>query len=91
MCACGVEDPDAERSLAVMRSRFALLTWEFEDQGFEGEGFEDQGEDTVIRLTNQVTSFTGHDMIDGHRWGHLTALEQLRDFVEQILIRIGLG
>jgi uncharacterized protein YndB with AHSA1/START domain len=49
----------------------ALLTWEF-------EGADDT---TVIRLTDQVTSFVGTDMIDGHRNGQTKALEQLRDFV----------
>lgn len=48
----------------------ALLTWEFEA---EGEG-------TVVRLTDQVTSLVGPDMIDGHRNGHTIALDQLRDF-----------
>lgn len=50
----------------------AILTWQFETKG----------ETTLIRLTAQVTSFIGSDMIDGHRNGHTKALEQLRDFVE---------
>lgn len=49
----------------------ALLTREFEGAG----------DTTVMRLTDQVTSFAGTDMIDGHRNGHTKALEQLRDFV----------
>ncbi len=49
----------------------ALLTWQFETH----DGM------TQIHLTDQVTSFVGTGMIDGHRNGHTTALEQLRDFV----------
>lgn len=49
----------------------ALLTWKF-----------DINEDsTLIRLTDQVTSFVGTDMVDGHRNGHNKALEQLRDLL----------
>ena len=51
----------------------ALLTWQFGTHG----------ETTFIRLTDQVTSFVGADMIDGHRNGHTQALEQLREFVER--------
>lgn len=49
----------------------ALLTWTFEavDQG------------TRVHLTDQVTSFVGEGMIDGHRNGHTTALKQLADYV----------
>lgn len=49
----------------------ALLTWEFEDRGSA----------TLVRLTDQVTSFVGDDMIEGHRNGHAKALNQLKDFV----------
>ena len=50
----------------------ALLTWQFKTQ--DGA--------TRILLTDQVTSFVGTDMIDGHRNGHTKALEQLRVYVE---------
>lgn len=50
----------------------ALLTWHFETQNGA----------TRVQLTDQVTSFVGADMIDGHRNGHTKALEQLRAFVE---------
>ncbi|GAA1113896.1 SRPBCC domain-containing protein [Arthrobacter flavus] len=50
----------------------ALLTWQFESR--DGA--------TQVQLTDQVTSFVGVDMIDGHRNGHTKALEQLRVFVE---------
>ncbi len=50
----------------------ALMTWEFETQNRA----------TRVQLTDQVTSFVGADMIDGHRNGHTTALEQLRAFVK---------
>ncbi len=49
----------------------ALVTWELDDNGGS----------TLIRLTDQVTSFVGAGMIDGHRNGHTKALSQLRDFV----------
>ncbi|GAA1336807.1 uncharacterized protein YndB with AHSA1/START domain [Arthrobacter roseus] len=51
----------------------ALLTWQFDAHG----------DTTMIRLTDQVTSFVGADMIEGHRNGHAKALEQLRDFLER--------
>ena len=51
----------------------ALVTWEFDHSG----------DSTLIRLTDQVTSFVGSGMIDGHRNGHAKALSQLRDFVEE--------
>lgn len=41
----------------------AVLTWEFEVCD----------EMTQIRLTDQVTSFVGPDIIDGHRNGHIKA------------------
>lgn len=50
----------------------ALLTWEFAD---------DHDGCTTVKVTNQVTSFVGDSMIDGHRNGHLKALGQLNDFV----------
>lgn len=50
----------------------ALLTWQFETHGAT----------TQVRLTDQVTSFVGSDMIAGQRNGHTKALEQLCNFVE---------
>jgi hypothetical protein len=50
----------------------ALLIWQIETQNGV----------TRVQLTDQGTSFVGTDMIDGHRNGHTTALEQLRTFVE---------
>ena len=50
----------------------ALLTWQFEER--DGA--------TQVQLTDQVTSFVGADMIDGHRNGHTKALEQLGALVE---------
>ncbi|QBJ97230.1 hypothetical protein ERC79_15725 [Rhodococcus sp. ABRD24] len=50
----------------------ALLTWEFTD---DHDGY------TTVKVTNQVTSFVGDSMIEGHRNGHLKALSQLEDFV----------
>ncbi len=51
----------------------ALLTWQF-------DALDDT---TTIRLTDQVISFVGADMIEGHRNGHTKALEQLKDFLER--------
>ncbi len=45
----------------------ALITWTFTDTGAG----------TRIDVLDQVTSFVGEGMIDGHRAGHRLALEQL--------------
>ncbi len=50
----------------------ALLSWEFRDE--EGS--------TTLTVTDQVTSFVGQEMIDGHRNGHTKALNQLAAFLE---------
>ncbi|WP_264065999.1 SRPBCC domain-containing protein [Mycolicibacterium komossense] len=58
----------------------ALQTWVFTD---------DHDGHTTIKVTNQVTSFVGDSMIEGHRNGHLKTLDQLEDFV--LLNRTGPG
>lgn len=50
----------------------ALLSWQFDADG----------ETTLVRLTDQVTSFVGTGMVDGHRNGHAKALAQLKRFLE---------
>lgn len=50
----------------------ALVSWEF--HGEEGS--------TTLTVTDQVTSFVGQEMIDGHRNGHTKALNQLAAFLE---------
>lgn len=45
----------------------ALVTWRF-------RAHEDQ---TLVSIVDQVTSFVGEGMIEGHRNGHRLALEQL--------------
>lgn len=42
---------------------------------------EDDEDGTRIHLTDQVTSFVGQGMIEGHRNGHTIALQQLGDWV----------
>lgn len=51
----------------------ALLTWEF----WEGHA------GVRLRLTDQVASLVGRDMIDGHRNGHTEALDQLAEFLAE--------
>ena len=50
----------------------ALVTWQFTALGDE----------TQILLTDQVVSFVGPALIDGHANGHAKALEQLRVYLE---------
>lgn len=45
----------------------AQITWRFIDEG----------EQTRVEVVDQVTSFVGPEMIEGHRNGHTKALQQL--------------
>ncbi len=49
----------------------ALLSWELEDLG----------DRTRVSVIDQVTSLVGPGMIDGHRNGHNTTLDQLADYL----------
>lgn len=50
----------------------ALVTWTFEPH--------DDG--ALVTIVDQVASFVGQDMIDGHRNGHTIALAQLAEFLK---------
>lgn len=50
----------------------ALVTWRFEAAG----------ETTRVEITDQVVSFVGEDMIEGHRNGHTIVLGQLQTFLD---------
>lgn len=49
-----------------------VLAWEFEAHGDE----------TQIKITDQLISFIGQSMIDGSRNGHTKALDQLDEFLK---------
>lgn len=51
----------------------ALVTWTFEPH--------DDG--ALVTIVDQVASFVGQDMIDGHRNGHTKALAQLAEFLSE--------
>ena len=51
-----------------------LVTWEFEPESVG----------TLITITSQIVSFVGTGMIDGNRYGHTKALEQLRRHLAEV-------